>query len=216
MGLITIFGINGVGKDTVANKLKEKRPNICITSMSRILMYILGISNTYETSEIVTEEQYKKLESIPQDVMKKIEENEYRELLTQISQEDKQTLLLSHLVSALRLGEQIVYLDNRLTPDWLVKQSDLLVQLAVPAPILSERRSKDTSRKRDTNIYEIEKHQKLCFKEWNRIKKENPNKSMYTIVNLDLEETVDTIERIMDIEEHKSKSVLKEGERNER
>ena len=38
-----------------------------------MLMYILGISKTYDVREKVTEEQYKILESIPQTQMVKIE-----------------------------------------------------------------------------------------------------------------------------------------------
>lgn len=44
MGLNTIFGINGIGKDTVAEELRKRKPEVIVTSMSRVLMYILGIS----------------------------------------------------------------------------------------------------------------------------------------------------------------------------
>lgn len=211
MGLITIFGINGVGKDTVANQLKSKKPDIKITSMSRILMYILGITDSYETSDKITEEQYKKLENIPQEEMKQIEKKEYKELLIRLSEKEEDTILLTHLVSALRLGEETVYLKDRLTPSWLVENSDVLIQLVVPTQILSERREKDTSRKRDVNVEEIEKHQKLCFKEWKRLKKEHSSKNFYTVVNLNLEETVDTVEKVIKLEKNK----LKERERKE-
>lgn len=216
MGLITIFGINGVGKDTIANQLKKKRPNIKITSMSRILMYILGITNTFETAEKVTEEQYKQLESIPQERMKQIEENEYKDLLTMLSKKNEETILLTHLVSALRLGEKTIYLEDRLTPDWLVENSNTLIQLVVPPQILSERRQNDGSRKRDTNVEEIEKHQKMCLREWGRIRKRHPSKTMYTIVNIDLDESVDTVEKVINVEQSKLNNKQKEGEEDER
>lgn len=216
MSLITVFGINGVGKDTVANQLKSRKTNIKITSMSRLLMYILGITQSYETSEKVTEEQYKQLESVPQERMKQIENAQYRELITKISKENDTTILLSHLISALRFGEKTVYLEDRLTPDWLVKNSDALVQLVVPPQILSERRGKDGSRKRDTNIEEIEKHQKMCFKEWKRLKAKHMRKAMYTVINLELDETVDTVEKIIDIHISKKNKKKEEGEIDEK
>ena len=48
MGLYTIFGINGIGKDTIAEELRKKNQEIEVTSMSRLLMFILGISKTYD------------------------------------------------------------------------------------------------------------------------------------------------------------------------
>ena len=216
MGLITIFGINGTGKDTIANELKKKRPNIRITSMSRLLMYILGITNTFETSEPVTEEQYKKLESIPQEKMKMIEQKEYKELLIGLSKKDQETILLTHLVSVLRHGEELIYLEDRPTPSWLIENSSTLIQLVVPPEILSERRKKDNSRKRDINIEEIEKHQKMCFKEWKRLKKEQPSKTMYTVVNINLDETVETVDEVIKVENNKLENNQKEGEKDER
>lgn len=216
MGLITFFGINGVGKDSIANKLKEKNPDIRITSMSRLYMYILGITDTYETSEKVTEEQYKLLEDTPQDVMKRIEEEEYKKLLIELANQNEETILLSHLVSALRLGKETIYLEDRLTPKWLVDNSDLLIQLAVPPDTLSERRKADFSRKRETDINEIEKHQNMCFREWKRIQGENPTKSMYTIVNLDFGETVNAVEKVINMKEKRLFDKRREGEENER
>ena len=76
MAITTLFGINGVGKDTIAENLRKKNPEITVSSVSRMLMYILGISKTYDVREKVTEEQYKILESIPQTQMVKIENEE--------------------------------------------------------------------------------------------------------------------------------------------
>ena len=51
MGLYTIFGINGIGKDTVAKEIRKKTQDIEVTSMSRLLMFILGISKSYDVQE---------------------------------------------------------------------------------------------------------------------------------------------------------------------
>lgn len=89
MGLYTIFGINGIGKDTIAEELRNKNPEIEVTSMSRLLMFIIGISKTYDVREKISERQYKTLENIPQSKMIDIENNEYRELIEKISKSDK-------------------------------------------------------------------------------------------------------------------------------
>ena len=80
MAITTIFGINGVGKDTVANSLRTNNPDLLVTSISRMLMYILGITKTYDVNEKVCEEQYKMLESVPQEKMIKIENTDYKDI----------------------------------------------------------------------------------------------------------------------------------------
>ena len=69
MGIYTIFGINGIGKDTVSEEIRKKRQDIKVTSMSRLLMFILGISKSYDVREKINEEQYKALEEIPQSII---------------------------------------------------------------------------------------------------------------------------------------------------
>ena len=95
MAITTLFGINGVGKDTIAENLRKKNPEITVSSVSRMLMYILGISKTYDVREKVTEEQYKILESIPQTQMVKIENEEYRRILEKIAKEDKKVIFIN-------------------------------------------------------------------------------------------------------------------------
>ena len=149
MALTTIFGINGVGKDTVANELRIKNTDISVTSMSRVLMYILDITKTYDVSEKVCEDQYKKLESVPQSKMIEIENTDYKKILCEIAKSDKNVLMLSHLISALRHGEQINYLTDRLTPDWYVDANNALIQLVAPFNVISERRKNDQTRNRN-------------------------------------------------------------------
>lgn len=199
MALITIFGINGVGKDTVANSLREKNPDLSVASISRILMYILGITKTYDVREKVTEEQYKLLESVPQERMINIENTDYKKLLYEISNSKENLIILSHLISALRHGNKIQYLTDRITPDWYVDINQVLIQLVAPIEIISERRKNDLLRKRDVNINEIEYHQSLCTNEWQRIQQTNidAQNKMYIVNNIDLLTSTNDIENIM-------------------
>ena len=199
MAITTIFGINGVGKDTVANSLRTNNPDLLVTSISRMLMYILGITKTYDVNEKVCEEQYKMLESVPQEKMIKIENTDYKDMLDEIASSKEDLIMLSHLISALRHGDKIQYLTDRTTPDWYVKLNQALIQLVAPSDIVSYRRKNDVSRKRETSIKEIEYHQSLCTNEWERIKRVNPDTTnrMFIVNNINLRDATNEIEQIM-------------------
>lgn len=199
MAITTIFGINGVGKDTVANSLRTNNPDLLVTSISRMLMYILGITKTYDVNEKVCEEQYKMLESVPQEKMIKIENTDYKDMLDEIASSKEDLIMLSHLISALRHGDKIQYLTDRTTPDWYVKLNQALIQLVAPSDIVSYRRKNDINRKRETSIEEIEYHQSLCTNEWERIKRVNPDTTnrMFIVNNINLSDATNEIEQIM-------------------
>lgn len=199
MAITTIFGINGVGKDTVANSLRTNNPDLLVTSISRMLMYILGITKTYDVNENVCEEQYKMLESVPQEKMIKIENTDYKDMLDEIASSKEDLIMLSHLISALRHGDKIQYLTDRTTPDWYVKLNQALIQLVAPSDIVSYRRKNDINRKRETSIEEIEYHQSLCTNEWERIKRVNPDTTnrMFIVNNINLSDATNEIEQIM-------------------
>ena len=199
MAITTIFGINGVGKDTVANSLRTNNPDLLVTSISRMLMYILGITKTYDVNEKVCEEQYKMLESVPQEKMIKIENTDYKDMLDEIASSKEDLIMLSHLISALRHGDKIQYLTDRTTPDWYVKLNQALIQLVAPSDIVSYRRKNDVNRKRETSIEEIEYHQSLCTNEWERIKRVNPDTTnrMFIVNNINLRDATNEIEQIM-------------------
>ncbi len=199
MAITTIFGINGVGKDTVANSLRTNNPDLLVTSISRMLMYILGITKTYDVNEKVCEEQYKMLESVPQEKMIKIENTDYKDMLDEIASSKEDLIMLSHLISALRHGDKIQYLTDRTTPDWCVKLNQALIQLVAPSDTVSYRRKNDVNRKRETSIEEIEYHQSLCTNEWERIKRVNPDTAnrMFIVNNINLSDATNEIEQIM-------------------
>lgn len=199
MGLYTIFGINGIGKDTVAKEIRKKTQDIEVTSMSRLLMFILGISKSYDVQEKINEEQYKALEKMPQSTMRFIEDNEYRQLLERLAKEDKDVIFLSHLITALRLGNKVEFLEDRKTPDWFVDINDKLIQLVAPAQMVAERRQRDKTRTRCYEIDEIIKHQELCTKEWERIKKKDycTARKMSIVENIDLNQAVREVENII-------------------
>lgn len=199
MALHTLFGINGVGKDTVAESLRAKDRDLVVTSMSRLSMYLLGIIDDYDVRTKVSEDHYSRLEQTPQSTMVELEKNEFRQELEQIADTDGRVMFLGHLVSALRNGEKIEYLTNRKTPTWLTDISDSLIQLKAPAVLISERRTNEKERNRSVDISQIDEHQSLCDDEWCRIGESNVLyvQKMHIVNNIDLSETVNEVSNVI-------------------
>lgn len=200
MSVNTIYGINGVGKDTVANKIEQSHQNITITSASRILMYLLGITASFSTHDNVSREQYKQLEAVPQKEMRKLEESTYKDFVKELGANKRITLVLSHLVFALYLDKKTTFLTDRFVPDWYLKANSNLIQLtARPETILQRRISDMPNRERlSVSTEEIQFHQSLCDKEWNRIKSVAPSSlQLHTIENENLEIAVDKAEHVI-------------------
>lgn len=99
----------------------------------------------------------------------------------------------------MRLGEEVKFLENRLTPDWFLDMNKNLIQLVAPVNLVKERREKDSSRKRQSDIVQILKHQKLCSEEWERIARKSvlTSSKMHVIENVDLNKAVNEIENII-------------------
>lgn len=203
MALTTIFGINGVGKDSVANLLRETDDSLIVTSMSRLYMYILGIIDSIDSRTKVSEEQYKLLEQVPQEVMKKIDNEKLKPLLLDLAASDKNVIYISHLVSALRNGNEIIYLTDHLTPDWLISASKL-IQIVAPSNLILERRLNDKARKRSSSLDEINYHQNLCNMEWERIEKSHLSNEMYIVENIDLYTCAEDVKKIITKKEEKN------------
>lgn len=199
MGITTIFGINGIGKDTIAEELRKRNGKLKVTSMSRLSMYLLGISKTYDVREKITEEQYKQLEMIPQTKMIELENNEYRAWLEKLAKSDEEVIMLSHLISALRLGDKTEYLTDRKTPKWFIDINKNLIQLVAPADLISNRRSKDRTRRREKDINQILDHQSLCDEEWKRIAQDDAKvrQKMHIVKNINLDDAIREIENIV-------------------
>ena len=193
--LVTIFGINAVGKDAVANKIKEERTDYRITSESRLLMYNLGIIDDYNTSCPVTKEQYKALESISPAETWRITNGVYKEQLERFNREDKIVLLLSHLVFALHLDkEKPVFLKDRGLPSWLPDVNLGFIQLIASPKQIMRRRIKDNSsgeRRRDfIGIQNIIEHQRLCDEKWASLTKDLDGERYAVINNNNLDKVV--------------------------
>lgn len=199
MALHTIFGINGVGKDTVAERLRERHSNILVSGQGRLTMYCLGIIDDYDSRSKVTEEHYRQLEEVPLDDRHIAEETSYRKFLENAAESSTTTIFLSHLVVAYRHGSNMEYITEDKTYDWLIMSSKSLTQLIAPPETISQRRRKDTSRIRKADLDEVIRHQSLCDTEWSRISRDYPEKrsSMHRVENIDLGSAVAQVDEII-------------------
>lgn len=189
MAFHTMYGINGVGKDTIANQLRQRNPNLETITESRMLMYLLGITNSYKATDSVSREQYAQLEATPQQIVRQIEtDGPLKELVGNISARPRPTLNLSHLVFAMHLNGAVEYLVKP-KEDWFLDEVDSLTQIVAPSDVILSRRLGEIGLRQRVvdGVDEIDHHQMLCDKEWDRIYgKIGHQTTMKVIENTDL------------------------------
>ncbi len=192
MPLIAIFGINASGKDTIANIMKNRFSDCIITSESRLLMYYLDITPSYETSYLVDKNDYLKLQNAPQKKITSIVNKKYEKILLNLRSNNNVVLFLYHLVFTLTTNEKKPkYSVDRKIPLWLTDMCDGFIQLKCNPKEIIRRRiydKKNTERDRGfTCLKEVIKHQKLCDKKWDQLIKSVPHKKHTIIINSNLE-----------------------------
>lgn len=195
-----MFGINAVGKDTIANKFMERNPKTFITSESRLLMHYLGIIDKCGVDDQVAREDYKKLENTSQKRIKTITNGVYKDSLISFSQNSHLTILLSHLVFMLHIDkEEPVFLDDKDPP--FTELSNGLIQIKSGIEDILSRKIKDNEkgiRERYHCAKElIKKHQLLCDKKWEKIIASRPINTYTVIDNDNIDKAVSDVERFI-------------------
>ncbi len=166
--IVILYGINGVGKDTIAEELSL--PNKVIVSRSRLLMYHLGLADGF-TSDVRTEKgAYQALERIPEERVQKIRNTDCRKSVVRISAKGKLVLYLSHLVVVKHLGKGVRYVTPEISR-WVKKEADKFAFIkAPPRNILIWRR--EDERRRPTELEQITKHQKKSLQRYQELMRE--------------------------------------------
>lgn len=191
-----MFGINAVGKDTIAKMLKSKHPSVFITTESRLLMYHLGIISDFAADSTVTEADYKKLENTPQSKIIPITNGPYRESLKSFETSNRITLLLSHLVFILHIGKKPIFLNQKDPP--FPELSTGLIQIKASYGNILNRRAKDnadgTRMRYSSQLELLQKHQMFCDQKWAKITLHRDPNTYITVINKDLETAVQQID----------------------
>jgi adenylate kinase len=162
-------------------------------------MYLLGIIDGFDVRQPVGENEYRQLENTPQEEMIELEASSYREKLEELSTDGQPTIVLNHLVVAMRHLDKVKYLADRKTPDWYIRANDSLVELVAPADVIAERRQTDKSRLRIPDIAQINEHQALCDLEWQRVTGicSNVDTKTKIVRNIDLRDASSEVEGVI-------------------
>lgn len=201
MSLEIMFGINASGKDSVVRELKNRDNKIESTSESRLLMYHLGYVENYSLEQPVSRDIYKQLENTPQERIVEITNSSYRKTLEEFRDSKIEYFLLSHLVTALTIDKNPVYLEKDV-PFWYRDTGSKFIQIVCDPEEILRRRLKDknggTRDRGNLDILdEIVHHQNLCDEKWQKLTNGLPSYRFATISNTDLIVTANSIEKIL-------------------
>ncbi len=192
-----MFGINASGKDSVFRELKSRKNEIQSTSESRLLMYHLGYVDSYSLEKPVDREIYKQLENTSQETIMEVTNSSYRKTLEDFRDAETEYFLLAHLVTALTIDKNPVYLEKDV-PFWYRDVGSKFIQIICdPEEILKRRLSDKKNGNRDRgnldNIDEITHHQSLCDEKWQKLTNGLATDRFITITNANLATTTDSI-----------------------
>jgi len=156
--IVTIYGINGVGKDAIAKEFSKSKPNCIVVSQSRLLMYHLGLATDFTPEAELKPDAYERLEAIEEKTIHMLGNTLCRDTVLELSASGKTVLCLSHFVVAKFFFGKYIY-NSSIPSDWVKEKSDGLVFIeANPKDILIWR--KGDNRKRSCSLEEIVLQQK--------------------------------------------------------
>lgn len=200
MAIVTIYGVKGVGKDTVAQRLHDRNPTLILSSESRVMMYVLGIARDFRSEFTPSRDQYKTLEDVLQAGEFNLEDKRYEAFIGELAAAKNDVLITSHLVYLLHLGQETSYRTDIETPEWYIKTGRAFIQLVAPSSAILQRRlvDYDLRQRPVSGIEEIEHHQSLCDVKWERLTRLAPPRTPCVIIeNVDLVIAVEQAEKVL-------------------
>jgi guanylate kinase len=202
MALILIFGINGVGKDTLEVEMRKKYGDLVgIVLTTRVLFKSLGFDVNYfygepaPTSEKLAE-MYKVLEATSKSKVDEIMNFDLPQKLLEVKSKFQLGFLSAHLVSATRKPTGEIHYKTGYAYPWFKEFVDGFVYLrSTPEELLRRREDENRRgiRKRlPMTLDEIALQLQISDKEWKRFEKILPNDKPRTTINndSDLDETM--------------------------
>lgn len=192
MSLISIFGLNGSGKDTLIAKLKYQYPKIVLISGSRVMMKSLGLQVDITTDFPISREYYELLEKTPNNVKMQIFDNEYFATLKEFNNTGRTGIILNHLVVPRKEHGHITF-DSQIRPWYLQVYSLMIYIKAKPEEIYLRQERDRVSGKRVREIFtldEIKETEIQSDQLWHDLF-ERPNMSEYLYVVYNHEGQID-------------------------
>ncbi len=175
MALTIIFGVNGVGKDTLANAVQKAHPKIALVSGSRTLMKAFGLPVEITADFPVPFEYYRTLE-INESTVNALYDTKFVDLLREFKSSGKDGIILHHLcVIKPQLDGTIIYDDDVLRP-WFYELFDQFILIRTEPTIIKDRQEKDIqSGKRtrhDLSLHQIEEQVQKSDTQWQELCKQ--------------------------------------------
>lgn len=159
---VIVFGINGVGKNSVISKLKI--PDLLVLSRSKVLMYQFGIIKSL--GQEIGRKEYEKLEQVPLSEINKALSRPDSRIIDIIKNRD--LILLSHLVVARFLHDENQFI-NTVSPFWLEYADGFILIESKAEDILKRREADIEKRRRPLKLSQIQSHLDGERKEWEGI-----------------------------------------------
>lgn len=186
MSVIFLFGINGSGKDRVAQELLIGGADYRVVPLSRLYMQMLGILDSYDQRNIVTD-HYMKLDKVSQAEINKVTKSQFVEKLKEFKSDSRLTILLGHMVTMKNVGrEKVEFLREQEMECVALMYGDGFIYLTADPEEILRRHIKDKDdgiRDRGSiKIRHIKKHSELATREWN-IFTEGLDRNRYIAVN---------------------------------
>ena len=170
--LIAIVGINSTGKTTIANRVFSyfhEDFESCIIRESHLLMYLLGIINSYKETHIGIEE-YEQLEKTDQSIIQPLLQTELPKLIKEIKEQEELVLYVTHLAFAFFTEEfEISMIKNNTFLTEVRNEIDGYIKLTAKPEDILQRRLKNSDAKyidQYKSIEHIVTHQKKSDQIW--------------------------------------------------
>ncbi len=158
--LIIIFGLNGVGKDALVEKVASTED--IIVSSSRMLMFELGLISSFTARP--NQEDYLTLEQIPWEQKERLLRFRCGQSLKEIKAHN--VFFLAHLVVCMYLDGKEHYRNYPFSP-WLLGASGFARVTATPGEILARREG--DKRKRPLSFRQIKDNEEKSERRWENL-----------------------------------------------
>lgn len=205
MALTIIFGVNGVGKDTIANIVQKAYPEIALVSASRCLMKAFGLPVEITADFPVPFEYYRTLE-INEPIVNALYDTKFVDTLREFKTQGKNSMLLHHLcVVKPQLDGTLIYDDDVLRP-WFYELFDQFVLIRTAPQIIKDRQEKDLQSGKRTrqglSLIQIEEQVQRSDAQWKELCKQLKKRGLnnyYEIENnsTDLSNAVEKLSNII-------------------
>ncbi len=175
MALTIIFGVNGVGKDTLANEVQKLHPQIALVSASRALMKAFGLPVEVTADFPVPFDYYRTLE-INEPIINALYDTKFVDILRDFKNSGQDGIILHHLcVIKPQLDGTLIY-DDDVLRSWFYELFDQFILIRTEPKIIKDRQEKDIQSGKRTrhglSLAQIEEQVQRSDAQWQELCKQ--------------------------------------------